>query len=115
MTIGYMEVLYGTLSLNLIAVAYRCGLFGRQISDSAPKNSHKARSPRKIIQDGSSGDDTSSTFSDVSDDNEESSRTDAGMARRHRNLLYFTYLPVYLLATAADWLQGPYKYAVCKS
>lgn len=34
------------------------------------------------------------------------------MARRHRHLLYWIYLPVYLLATCADWLQGPYKYAV---
>mmetsp|Transcript_35694 Transcript_35694/g.106520 ORF Transcript_35694/g.106520 Transcript_35694/m.106520 type:complete len:610 (-) Transcript_35694:907-2736(-) len=34
------------------------------------------------------------------------------MARRHRILLYVTYLPVYLLAASADWLQGPYKYAV---
>lgn len=37
---------------------------------------------------------------------------EAEMKRRHRSLLYFTYLPVYLLAASADWLQGPYKYAV---
>jgi hypothetical protein len=29
----------------------------------------------------------------------------------HTTLLY-TYLPAYLLATCADWLQGPYKYAL---
>lgn len=34
------------------------------------------------------------------------------MKARHQRLLYRIYLPVYLLATAADWLQGPYKYAV---
>lgn len=34
------------------------------------------------------------------------------MARRHRCLLYWIYLPVYLLGVSADWLQGPYKYAV---
>ena len=27
----------------------------------------------------------------------------------HKKLLYRTYLPAYLLATCADWLQGPYK------
>ena len=32
--------------------------------------------------------------------------------RIHRKLLYATYLPVYLLAVLADWLQGPYKYAL---
>ena len=34
------------------------------------------------------------------------------MEQRHRQLLYRTYLPVYLSAASADWLQGPYKYAV---
>jgi len=33
----------------------------------------------------------------------------------HNNLLYRTYLPAYLLATCADWLQGPYKYALYSS
>ena len=33
----------------------------------------------------------------------------------HNKLLYRTYLPVYLLATCADWLQGPYKYALYSS
>jgi len=33
----------------------------------------------------------------------------------HSSLLYRTYLPAYLLATAADWLQGPYKYALYSS
>lgn len=33
----------------------------------------------------------------------------------HRKLLYQTYLPAYLLATSADWLQGPYKYALYSS
>ena len=32
--------------------------------------------------------------------------------RTHRRLLYLTFLPVYLLAVLADWLQGPYKYAL---
>ena len=35
-------------------------------------------------------------------------------ARDHRKLLR-TYLPAYLLATCADWLQGPYKYALYSS
>ncbi len=35
--------------------------------------------------------------------------------RVHSSLLYRTYLPAYLLATAADWLQGPYKYALYSS
>ncbi|KAL7433700.1 hypothetical protein ACHAXM_003681 [Skeletonema potamos] len=33
----------------------------------------------------------------------------------HNNLLFKTYLPAYLLATCADWLQGPYKYALYSS
>ena len=33
----------------------------------------------------------------------------------HNNLLYKTYLPAYLLATCADWLQGPYKYSLYSS
>ncbi|KAK1740195.1 molybdate-anion transporter [Skeletonema marinoi] len=33
----------------------------------------------------------------------------------HNNLLYKIYLPAYLLATCADWLQGPYKYALYSS
>ncbi|KAL7516929.1 hypothetical protein ACHAWX_001899, partial [Stephanocyclus meneghinianus] len=33
----------------------------------------------------------------------------------HQKLLYHTYLPPYLLATSADWLQGPYKYALYSS
>lgn len=33
----------------------------------------------------------------------------------HNNLLYKMYLPTYLLATCADWLQGPYKYALYSS
>ena len=33
----------------------------------------------------------------------------------HQNLLYKIYLPAYLLATCADWLQGPYKYALYSS
>jgi hypothetical protein len=33
----------------------------------------------------------------------------------HHNLFYKTYLPAYLLATSADWLQGPYKYALYSS
>ena len=36
---------------------------------------------------------------------------DAGLSLAHRGLLR-TYLPAYLLATCADWLQGPYKYAL---
>lgn len=35
-------------------------------------------------------------------------------AERHSKLLQ-VYLPAYLLATAADWLQGPYKYALYSS
>ncbi|KAL9185798.1 hypothetical protein ACHAXT_003575 [Thalassiosira profunda] len=35
-------------------------------------------------------------------------------AQMHRKLLR-TYLPAYLLATMADWLQGPYKYALYSS
>lgn len=35
-------------------------------------------------------------------------------AQIHSKLLK-TYLPAYLLATAADWLQGPYKYALYSS
>jgi hypothetical protein len=35
-------------------------------------------------------------------------------ASRHKRLLQ-TYLPAYLLATSADWLQGPYKYALYSS
>ncbi len=31
------------------------------------------------------------------------------------NQLLQTYLPAYLLATSADWLQGPYKYALYSS
>ena len=41
--------------------------------------------------------------------------TEEQMHRIHRKLLYQTYLPPYLLATAADWLQGPYKYALYSS
>lgn len=33
----------------------------------------------------------------------------------HHKLFYQTYLPAYLLATCADWLQGPYKYALYSS
>ncbi|KAL7506258.1 hypothetical protein ACHAXN_003524 [Cyclotella atomus] len=33
----------------------------------------------------------------------------------HHKLFYQTYLPPYLLATSADWLQGPYKYALYSS
>jgi MFS family permease len=33
----------------------------------------------------------------------------------HIKLLYKMYLPAYLLATSADWLQGPYKYALYSS
>ncbi|KAL3785604.1 hypothetical protein HJC23_004752 [Cyclotella cryptica] len=33
----------------------------------------------------------------------------------HQKLFYQTYLPPYLLATSADWLQGPYKYALYSS
>lgn len=33
----------------------------------------------------------------------------------HNKLLYRIYLPAYLLATSADWLQGPYKYALYSS
>lgn len=33
----------------------------------------------------------------------------------HHKLFYLTYLPPYLLATSADWLQGPYKYALYSS
>ena len=35
-------------------------------------------------------------------------------AQIHNKLLQ-TYLPAYLLATCADWLQGPYKYALYSS
>jgi hypothetical protein len=35
--------------------------------------------------------------------------------RIHYKLFYQTYLPPYLLATSADWLQGPYKYALYSS
>ena len=38
-------------------------------------------------------------------------REEAGLAAAHADLLR-SYLPAYLLATAADWLQGPYKYAL---
>ncbi|KAL7426809.1 hypothetical protein ACHAXH_000467 [Discostella pseudostelligera] len=39
---------------------------------------------------------------------------EAKQTMRHNQLLQ-TYLPAYLLATSADWLQGPYKYALYSS
>ena len=40
--------------------------------------------------------------------------TDNSHAQIHSKLLQ-TYLPAYLFATMADWLQGPYKYALYSS
>ena len=40
---------------------------------------------------------------------------EAQKTQTHHKLLYHTYLPAYLLATCADWLQGPYKYALYSS
>ena len=45
----------------------------------------------------------------------EEAQTEEQKRRIHRKLLYQTYLPPYLLATSADWLQGPYKYALYSS
>jgi len=37
---------------------------------------------------------------------------DERVRAKHRSLLYFQYLPVYFAGTLADWLQGPYVYAL---
>jgi len=44
----------------------------------------------------------------------EEGRNHSHARTKHRKLLQ-TYLPAYLFATCADWLQGPYKYALYSS
>jgi len=89
----YDEILNITLGLNVLAIAYRCQLH-RYLLPSSP--SHSSSIARK--------DDDDATKLLSADTKE--------MSRRHARLLYGTYLPVYLMAVAADWLQGAYKYSV---
>lgn len=98
----YVEILYSALALNVFAVAYRCRWLH-----------HLAALLRRFTPSG-----TTSTSTQQPQDSLDLAHTDGipgsdtDMAKRQRTLLYSYYLPVYLLATCADWLQGPYKYAV---
>ena len=98
----YVEILYSALALNVFAVAYRCRWLH-----------HLAALLRRFTPSG-----TTSTSTQQPQDSLDLAHTDGipgsdtDMAKRQRTLLYRYYLPVYLLATCADWLQGPYKYAV---
>lgn len=78
----YAVILYGVLFLNVVALAARSRSF--KIGSIEDNGSGKSGSSQHLTT----------------------------MALRHRQLLYRIYLPVYLLAACADWLQGPYKYAV---
>ena len=97
---NYVEILYSTLALNLVALMYRnrqwiCRLlFG--VSDRTTTTTTTSNS---------------TTDSNTNDDHNNDTTIMAQQQIRH-HLLYRTYLPVYLLAACADWLQGPYKYAV---
>ena len=100
----YVEILYSALALNAFAVAYRCrwlhhvsALVCRLIGKTST-STHRAQAQDILVL-------------DVAHTNGIPG-SDRDMAKRQRTLLYRCYLPVYLLATCADWLQGPYKYAV---
>jgi len=104
----YVEILYSALALNVFAIAYRCrwlhhvsslvcrftAMLGRTSTSTRTHNKAQPQDTLDVAHtDGIPG-------------------SDRDMAKRQRNLLYRCFLPVYLLATCADWLQGPYKYAV---
>lgn len=148
MTIGYVEILHGSLVVNAFVTAYRCGCvdyawkwFDIRTSTGTDTKSihtkHRGSLTRRRSESSLASSTYNSTDSGLSDsswsssdsgsdsdspdlelnssieiDDADSRKDSITMARRHRTLLYFYYLPVYLLATAADWLQGPYKYAV---
>ena len=103
----YVEILYSALALNVFAVAYR-----RRWPH------HLAALLRRFTPSGTTSTSTQQPPQDHDDDCLDLAHTDGipgsdtDMAKRQRTLLYRYYLPVYLLATCADWLQGPYKYAV---
>lgn len=113
----YSSILYVTLSLNVIALLYRCRewLFVRLFDR---KNQKPEASSLMDMIDEDNGDIeglSSTATSNINSNNAHSSEkaaAAAAMKQRHSRLLYRVFLPVYLLATAADWLQGPYKYAV---
>ena len=117
----YVEILYTTLALNVLAIAYRCQACRRLkelIAGAGRRQTHGSLSKRDsaaLLETGADGDghETAPIINNGHVHRQPQDRqSNRDMARRHRHLLYRIYLPVYLLACASDWLQGPYKYAV---
>mmetsp|Transcript_13577 Transcript_13577/g.30114 ORF Transcript_13577/g.30114 Transcript_13577/m.30114 type:complete len:625 (+) Transcript_13577:238-2112(+) len=123
----YAEILYTTLALNFVAIAHRCKWYHRlAIFMQGGHRTRELREPRRqeeedrihVRADAQSCPDTDPMAENGAPNDKShavsptSSNPEHDMAQRHKLLLYWTYLPVYLLATCADWLQGPYKYAV---
>jgi len=108
----YTSILHATLFLNVLALLYRSQWF--HSSSKANKSGDTGHDRIK------NGDNTTVEASPTSvlernekdDDDDDDNKHDKAMKHRHATPLYRIFLPVYLLATAADWLQGPYKYAV---
>ena len=124
----YADILCAALFLNFFAIAYRCHLCYR-LSTLFIRGAKRIRGGRQsrdlhglclpLRADAQSRPDLDSVVEDAAALIEgkdvvhtTSINPQHDMTQRHRRLLYLTYLPVYLLATCADWLQGPYKYAV---
>lgn len=86
----YMFIFYLLLGINLLAII--------------PLLCKRVIGARKILID----------YMYKTNDDREAIATANKHAQIHDKLLR-TYLPAYLLATCADWLQGPYKYALYSS
>lgn len=113
----YNEILNITLGLNVLAIAYRCRcrlhryLFVLLDLLRVPSISGRKFSSRKVDNSNGIPHDDASKATATADTTSTKTLTNE-MSRRHARLLYGTYLPVYLMAVAADWLQGAYKYSV---
>ena len=108
--IPYIVILNAALVLNVVALAYyrfssiSTAFFELLVTKSTTTTRSSSRQHQQQL--------SSIEEDSVHLDKEEQKQYEKAMKRRHSILLYRIYLPVYLLATAADWLQGPYKYAV---
>ena len=96
----YVLILHATLAVNVLAIAHRCRLHQRLAVLV------RQRRCWSDLEDGCRGGCGCGTVNGTTDD------CPSLVRKKHLRLLYCVYMPVYLCAVCADWLQGPYKYAV---
>ena len=125
--VDYTTVLYVLLGINVFATAYQYGWWKKIVTNNlARRNSNNSNdinsSNRRIINpsDGSGNEhqqrqrqhQRNEKFEQEQKQQQKQKEEQHQQKQRQHHLLYYRYLPVYLCAVCADWLQGPYKYAV---